>query len=130
MTAIKRPQAALVFAEGSLVAGAAGVAAALFGPGLAFNPLLRDAGFVLPAARLMPGEKTYAALSPGKSADEYYAMIATGTVQNPTDPLPATDPATAGTGPGDALPIPAGTCPIPRILAPSFVTPLKGERGT
>jgi predicted metal-dependent peptidase len=42
---------------------------------LAINPLLRDAGVVLPAGRLMPGEGQYTELSTGKSAEEYYATL-------------------------------------------------------
>jgi predicted metal-dependent peptidase len=42
---------------------------------LAINPLLLQAGFVLPAGRLLPGEGRYAGLPPGKSAEEYYAGL-------------------------------------------------------
>jgi predicted metal-dependent peptidase len=42
---------------------------------LAINPLLRDAGVALPAGRLMPGEGQFTELSPGKSAEEYYATL-------------------------------------------------------
>jgi predicted metal-dependent peptidase len=42
---------------------------------LAVNPLLLTASIVLPPDRLMPGEGEYAGLEPGKSADEYYALL-------------------------------------------------------
>jgi predicted metal-dependent peptidase len=42
---------------------------------LALNPLLLDAGFVLPASRLVPGEGQYRDLPPGKSAEEYYGLL-------------------------------------------------------
>jgi predicted metal-dependent peptidase len=42
---------------------------------LAINPILVQAGIILPASRLMPGEGTYSGLEPGKSADEYYALL-------------------------------------------------------
>jgi predicted metal-dependent peptidase len=42
---------------------------------LAVNPLLVAAGVVLPSSRLMPGEGQYSGLDPGKSADEYYALL-------------------------------------------------------
>ena len=42
---------------------------------LAVNPLLLGAGIVLPPCRLMPGEGTYAGLEPGRSAEEYYALL-------------------------------------------------------
>jgi len=45
---------------------------------LAVNPLLRDAGVVLPGGRLMPGEGKFADLHSGKSAEEYYAALAKG----------------------------------------------------
>jgi len=50
---------------------------------LAVNPLLVQVGFVLPASRLMPGEGSYAHLPPGKSADEYYALL--GVPSPPTE---------------------------------------------
>lgn len=45
---------------------------------LAVNPLLVEAGFALPAGRLMPGEGAYHHLPPGKSAEEYYAALGPG----------------------------------------------------
>jgi predicted metal-dependent peptidase len=42
---------------------------------LAVNPLLLDAGFVLPAGRLLPGEGRYRDLPQGKSAEEYYRLL-------------------------------------------------------
>ena len=42
---------------------------------LAVNPLLVAAGVILPSSRLMPGEGQHAGLDPGKSADEYYALL-------------------------------------------------------
>jgi predicted metal-dependent peptidase len=42
---------------------------------LAINPILVQAGIVLPSSRLMPGEGSYAGLDVGKSADEYYAAL-------------------------------------------------------
>jgi predicted metal-dependent peptidase len=43
---------------------------------LAINPLLLQAGIVLPPDRLMPGEGKYSRFEPGKSAEEYYAALA------------------------------------------------------
>ena len=45
---------------------------------LAINPLLRDAGVVLPAGRLMPGEGKFRDLPTGKSAEEYYVTLMKG----------------------------------------------------
>jgi predicted metal-dependent peptidase len=42
---------------------------------LAVNPLLLDAGFALPASRLVSGEGQYRDLPPGKSAEEYYGLL-------------------------------------------------------
>jgi predicted metal-dependent peptidase len=42
---------------------------------LAINPILIQAGIVLPPSRLMPGEGSYSSLEAGKSADEYYAVL-------------------------------------------------------
>jgi predicted metal-dependent peptidase len=42
---------------------------------LAVNPLLLNAGFALPAGRLVPGEGDYSDLPPGKSAEEYYGLL-------------------------------------------------------
>jgi len=42
---------------------------------LAVNLLLLDAGFALPAGRLVPGEGPFAEFPPGKSAEEYYALL-------------------------------------------------------
>lgn len=75
---------------------------------LAVNPVLLGAGVTLPASRLMPGEGGYARLTPGQTAEEYYALLATpdrpdaaggppgandpggcGGVSDPADPDPA-----------------------------------------
>jgi predicted metal-dependent peptidase len=45
---------------------------------LAINPLLREAGIVLPGCRLMPGEGQFVELLPGKSAEEYYSALMNG----------------------------------------------------
>ncbi len=42
---------------------------------LAVNPLLLDAGFILPASRLVPGEGVYKDLPRGKSAEDYYGLL-------------------------------------------------------
>jgi predicted metal-dependent peptidase len=42
---------------------------------LAVNPLLLDAGFTLPASRLVPGEGAYRDLARGKSAEDYYGLL-------------------------------------------------------
>jgi hypothetical protein len=42
---------------------------------LAANPLLLDAGFTLPASRLVPGEGRFSHLPPGRSAEEYYTLL-------------------------------------------------------
>jgi predicted metal-dependent peptidase len=42
---------------------------------LAVNPLLLDAGFALPAGRLVPGEGTFMGYPPGKSAEEYFELL-------------------------------------------------------
>ncbi len=42
---------------------------------LAINPLLIEAGFILPKGGCIPGEGTYAKLPFGKSAEEYYALL-------------------------------------------------------
>ena len=67
---------------------------------LAVNPLLVSAGIVLPPSRLMPGEGAYAQLEPGKSADEYYALLpgpaAGGDGGSGSDSEPAGDPGGCG----------------------------------
>ena len=70
---------------------------------LAVNPILTDAGFVLPAGRLMPGEGAYSHLAKGLSAEEYYARLG--------DPKPKTPPATYGTSPNEPSPNPAPSDP-------------------
>jgi predicted metal-dependent peptidase len=52
---------------------------------LAINPLLLQAGIVLPSGRLMPGEGNYAPLDAGKSAEEYYAALAAPEPPNGAD---------------------------------------------
>jgi predicted metal-dependent peptidase len=42
---------------------------------LAVNSLLLDAGFKLPAGRLVPGEGPFVNLPAGKSAEEYYRLL-------------------------------------------------------
>jgi predicted metal-dependent peptidase len=42
---------------------------------LAVNPLLLDAGFSLPASRLVPGEGPFQDLPRGKSAEDYYGLL-------------------------------------------------------
>jgi predicted metal-dependent peptidase len=42
---------------------------------LAVNPLLLEAGFSLPASRLLPGEGKYRDLPTGRSAEEYYGLL-------------------------------------------------------
>jgi predicted metal-dependent peptidase len=42
---------------------------------LAVNPLLLDAGYKLPACRVMPGKGEHAHLPPGLSAEEYYDRL-------------------------------------------------------
>jgi predicted metal-dependent peptidase len=63
---------------------------------LAINPLLVQAGIVLPANRLMPGEGTYASFEPFKSADEYYSLLS----QPPLSSKDNEDGSTPGTDPG------------------------------
>lgn len=41
----------------------------------AINPLLRDAGYTLPDDGVFPGEGSYHDLPPGRSAEEYYALL-------------------------------------------------------
>ncbi|HVK08997.1 MAG TPA: hypothetical protein VM597_09500, partial [Gemmataceae bacterium] len=60
---------------------------------LAVNPLLLQAGLVLPPGRLMPGEGSHAHLEPGKTAEEYYAALAAA-------PRPAGDPSPGAGDPG------------------------------
>lgn len=52
---------------------------------LAINPLLTQAGFRLPAGRIMPGEGKYHPLPSGKSAEEYYGQLQ-GDSPNPEGP--------------------------------------------
>jgi predicted metal-dependent peptidase len=85
---------------------------------LAVNPLLLDAGFVLPAGRLVPGEGSSADLQAGKSAEEYYRLlqdrVGTGNDTGTTDPIstggdspPFADPGGCGgvLDPVDASPV-------------------------
>ncbi len=43
---------------------------------LSINKLLIEAGFILPAGRLVPGEGRFAHFPPGRSAEEYYRLLA------------------------------------------------------
>src|ERR1700687_5916332 len=43
---------------------------------LAINPLLVEAGFTLPKGGCIPGKGKYVRLPAGKSAEEYYALLA------------------------------------------------------
>jgi predicted metal-dependent peptidase len=52
---------------------------------LAINPLLVQAGIVLPRNRLMPGEGTHASFEPFKSADEYYCLLSQPPLSSPTN---------------------------------------------
>jgi predicted metal-dependent peptidase len=75
---------------------------------LAVNPLLLSANFRLPAGRLVPGEGPFAALPAGRSAEEYYALLAERPPGGSTSGRPR------GRDPGgcgevlDAAPSPAG----------------------
>ena len=95
---------------------------------LAVNPLLRDAGFVLPAARLMPGEGTYAHLPPGKSADEYYGRLATPDSTPPTVDSggPAESPDPGGCG-GVVDPSPGSPGEVEAIAAQWEVAVVQAE---
>jgi predicted metal-dependent peptidase len=65
---------------------------------LAINPLLIQAGIVLPASRLFPGEGSYAGLKPGLAADVYYAA------------LPHPEPSTEAAGEGSRRASDPGGC--------------------
>ena len=71
---------------------------------LAVNPLLVQAGFALPASRLMPGAGAYAHLPPGRSADEYYALL------GPVHPPTPSDDTRTGDGDGEQRPGDPGGC--------------------
>jgi predicted metal-dependent peptidase len=58
---------------------------------LAINPLLVEAGFTLPADRLLPGEARYQHLPPGRSAEEYYAALASDRPGQDREPGGAAD---------------------------------------
>jgi predicted metal-dependent peptidase len=53
---------------------------------LAVNPPLLEAGFELPACRLLPGEGAYQHLPPGLSAEEYYARLQEARGSGQADP--------------------------------------------
>jgi predicted metal-dependent peptidase len=61
---------------------------------LAVNPLLLDAGFTLPASRLVPGEGAYKDLQRGKSAEDYYSDL-------PDEPPAGSDGSDPGQGQED-----------------------------
>jgi predicted metal-dependent peptidase len=52
---------------------------------LAINAPLKDAGMSLPKGALFPGEKRYAKLAPGLSAEEYYNALRKDAKQKPKD---------------------------------------------
>jgi predicted metal-dependent peptidase len=52
----------------------------------AVNPILVDAGFTLPRGRLMPNEGRFCNLPPGKSAEEYYALLGKDASGEASDP--------------------------------------------
>ena len=58
---------------------------------LAVNPLLVESGFTLPADRLLPGEGAYRHLPPGRSAEEYYAALASDRAGRDREPDAADD---------------------------------------
>jgi predicted metal-dependent peptidase len=86
---------------------------------LAINPILLDAGFTLPAGRLLPGEGAYADLPCGRSAEEYYELLpdppGRGTPQEsrPNADDAGAQPSSAGADPGGcgAVIEPAGGSP-------------------
>jgi predicted metal-dependent peptidase len=55
---------------------------------LAVNGILLGAGFSLPNGRVMAGEGRYAALPPGKAAEEYYGLLPPPPDGQPDDPDP------------------------------------------
>jgi predicted metal-dependent peptidase len=81
---------------------------------LAVNPLLLDAGFALPASRLVPGEGAFQDLPRGRSAEDYYGLLpgeppAGGTREDGDGPAPdaqGQDPGGCGAvrDPGDGSP--------------------------
>ena len=52
---------------------------------LEINPICREAGFTLPPDALFPGEGGYADLPPGKTFEEYYALVAKKRQEQPPD---------------------------------------------
>jgi predicted metal-dependent peptidase len=58
---------------------------------LAVNPLLLEAGFTLPASRLVPGEGSHTGLPSGLSAEEYYALLSQESPGRPTEQGAGTD---------------------------------------
>ena len=65
---------------------------------LAVNPILLDAGFVLPGSRLMPGEGRYGHLPVGQTADEYYRWLAVPPSSPPADETSPSSPDPGGCG--------------------------------
>ena len=84
---------------------------------LAVNPLLLQAGIVLPATRLMPGAGAYAGLDSGKAAEEYYAGL-----PGPAGPGPA-----GGAGPGAGDPGGCGRVDDPAAPDPAGARRLAAE---
>jgi predicted metal-dependent peptidase len=62
---------------------------------LAVNPLLLDAGFALPASRLVPGEGQYHDLPRGRSAEEYHSLLPD---EPPGDPSQDQEDGSQGSG--------------------------------
>jgi predicted metal-dependent peptidase len=67
---------------------------------LAVNPLLLDAGFTLPASRLVPGEGAFKDLPRGHSAEGYYGLLP----DDPPDGQRAEDPGQERGDPGQGGP--------------------------
>jgi predicted metal-dependent peptidase len=72
---------------------------------LAINPLLRDAGLALPPGGLFPGQGTYRDLLPGRSAEDYYALLPNDPPGSDAQPQPGRGEDHGGCGgvrdPGD-----------------------------
>jgi predicted metal-dependent peptidase len=60
-------------------------AAAQIAADLEINPICREAGFTLPPDALFPGEGKYADLPPGKTFEEYYALLTKKRQEQPPD---------------------------------------------
>jgi predicted metal-dependent peptidase len=98
---------------------------------LAVNPLLIDAGFILPKGGCIPGQGHYGKLPNGKSAEEYYALLPGESRGENEDEGPCPDPGGCGgvMDPGDGSPAACKEAEAEAAVAVSQAERVAKQRG-